>query len=71
MCGGGGLVYDRGMSAFKWAAVVGVLLVVAAIFGFVLAIEVITELAQVVFFILLAALVALIGLGVWTYKKVT
>ena len=59
------------MSPLKWAAVVGVLAVIAGIFGFVLAIEVVAGIAKLLFYVLVAALVVLLGLGFWTYKKVT
>lgn len=41
------------------------------IFGFVLAIEVVAGIAKLLFYVLVAALVVLLGLGVWTDKKIT
>lgn len=59
------------MSLLKWAAVVGVLAVVAAIFGFLGIVEVVANIAKVLFFILLAGVILLVIAGVWTYKKIT
>ena len=59
------------MSLLKWAAVVGVLAVVAAVFGFLGIVEVVADIAKVLFFVLLAGVVLLVIAGVWTYKKIT
>ena len=59
------------MSLLKWAAVVGVLAVVAAVFGFLGIVEVVADIAKVLFFILLAGVVLVVIAGVWTYKKIT
>ena len=59
------------MSLLKWAAVLGVLAVVAAIFGFVGIAEGLADIAKVLFFIFLAGVILLVIAGVWTYKKAT
>lgn len=59
------------MSLLKWAAVLGVLAVVAAIFGFVGIAGALADIAKVLFFVFLAGVVLLVIAGVWTYKKVT
>lgn len=59
------------MSLLKWAIVLGILAVVAAVFGFAGIAEGLADIAKVLFFIFLAGVVLLVIAGVWGYKKIT
>jgi len=59
------------MGLLKWSAVMALLAIVAAIFGFGNLAEGFADIARVLFFIFLAIVVILVSLGVAAYNKVT
>jgi len=59
------------MGLLKWSAVMALLAIIAAIFGFGNLAEGFADIARVLFFIFLAIVVLLVGLGVTAYNKVT
>lgn len=59
------------MGLLKWAAILAILAIVAAILGFTGIAEGLAFVAQVFFFLFLAAIVILVIAGVWVWKKVT
>jgi uncharacterized membrane protein YtjA (UPF0391 family) len=59
------------MSLLKWAAVLAILAIVAAIFGFTDLAQGFAGMAQVLFFLFLAGVVILVGFGLWVGSKIT
>ena len=59
------------MFLLRWAMVLALVAVVAAILGYTNLAEDIADVARVFFFIFLAGVAILVGLGLTVYKKVT
>jgi uncharacterized membrane protein YtjA (UPF0391 family) len=59
------------MTLLKWAAILAVLAIVAAIFGFGGIAEGLADIALILFYIFLAAVVVLVIAGLATWKKIT
>jgi uncharacterized membrane protein YtjA (UPF0391 family) len=59
------------MSLLKWAAILAVLAIIAAILGFSNLAEGFAAMAQVLFFLFLAGIVILVALGLWLANRVT
>ncbi len=59
------------MSLLKWAAIMAILAIVAAIFGFTNLAAGFADIARVLFFLFLVGMAILFALGVFVYNKVT
>lgn len=59
------------MGLLKWAAVMAVLAIVAALMGFGGLSEGFADIARILFFIFLVGVIVLVALGVFVGKKIT
>jgi uncharacterized membrane protein YtjA (UPF0391 family) len=59
------------MSLLKWAAILAILAIIAAILGFTNLAQGFAAIAQVLFFLFLAAVVILVAFGLWVGSKIT
>ena len=59
------------MSLLKWAAIMAILAIVAAIFGFTNLAEGFADVARVLFFIFLVGVAILFALGMFAYNRIT
>jgi uncharacterized membrane protein YtjA (UPF0391 family) len=59
------------MSLLKWAAIMAILAIIAAIFGFTNLAAGFADIARVLFFLFLVGMAILFALGVFVYNKVT
>jgi uncharacterized membrane protein YtjA (UPF0391 family) len=59
------------MSLLKWAAIMAILAIIAAIFGFTNLAAGFADIARVLFFLFLVGMALLFALGVFVYNKVT
>jgi uncharacterized membrane protein YtjA (UPF0391 family) len=59
------------MSLLKWAAIMAILAIIAAIFGFTNLAEGFADIARILFFLFLVGMALLFALGVFVYNKVT